>query len=77
MIKDTYTCTNGVVSKANGYRLFKNFCHLNHRKNFSQWVINNPQEITESENVWTFKFKINQQYRFLIRHQSYHIINKI
>ena len=30
MIEDTRT--NGVVPKTNGYRLFKNFRNLNHRK---------------------------------------------
>ena len=60
------------ATRSNGYKLFKNFCHLNCRKHFfSQRIINDwnglPQEIIESENVWTFKSKLDifwNQYRF-------------
>ena len=44
------------VTRSNGYKLYKNFCHLNCRKHFfSQWIIHDwnslPQEIIESVNV--------------------------
>ena len=46
------------------YKLHKNFCHLNCRKYFfSQWIINDwnnlPQEVIESDNIWTFKSKLD------------------
>ena len=42
------------VTRSNGYKLYKNFCHLNCRKYFfSQWIINDwnnlPQEVIESD----------------------------
>ena len=52
------------VTRSNGYKIYKKFCHLNCRKYFfSQRIINDwnslPREIIESENIWIFKSKLD------------------
>ena len=52
------------VTRTNGYKLYKNFSHLNCRKYFfSQRVIEEwnhlPREIIESSNIWIFKSKLD------------------
>ena len=59
-------------TRSNGYKLYKNHCHLNVRKHFfSQRTINDwnslPRDIIESPNVIIFKSKLDvywQDYRF-------------
>ena len=52
------------VTRTIGYKLYKNFSHLNCRKYFfSQRVIEEwnylPREIIESSNIWIFKSKLD------------------
>ena len=64
---------HNTITRTNGYKLYKKFNHLNCRKHFfSQRIINDwnglPQDIIESENILTFKSKLDlfwQQFRFL------------
>ena len=59
-------------TRLNGYKLYKQFSHLNIRKySFSQRTINDwnslPRDIIESPNVTIFKSKLDifwQQYHF-------------
>ena len=59
-------------TRSNGYKLYKNHCHLNVRKHFfSQRTINDwnslPRDIIESPNVIIFKSKLDvywQDFRF-------------
>ena len=61
------------ITRTNGYKLYKQFSHLNCRKYFfSQRIIEDwnklPQEIIESTNIWTFKSKLDvfwHNYRFM------------
>ena len=64
-----------IITRTNGYKLYKQFKHLNCRKYFfSQRIIEDwnklPQEIIESTNIilWTFKSKLDvfwHSYRFM------------
>ena len=51
------------ATRSNGYKLYKNFCHLNCRKYFfSQQIINDwnnlPREVIKSDNVLTFNLNL-------------------
>ena len=55
---------HNTITRGNGYKLYKHFCHLNLRKfTFSQRVIEDwnklPTFIIESADVLTFKTKLD------------------
>ena len=61
---DTLLSYHHTATRSNGYKLYKKFCHLNCRKYFFlQRIVNDwnnlPQEVIESDNVWTFKCNLD------------------